>query len=66
MAHKMLLIVSAEGGFRRKVDKWHPDGKEYADSNVRISLNGPAAFTFEESDQMQQAIHEAKLVLQAE
>lgn len=60
---QMLLIVSLDG-FRKKVDRWCPDGKEFPGRNVRISLNGPAAFTFEEIEQMELAIAEARQVLQ--
>lgn len=51
---QMLLIVS-NGGFRNHRES----------GNIRLSLNGPAAFTFEEMQQMQQAIAEARDVLDA-
>lgn len=62
--HTQMLLIVSNDGFRRKVDHWHPDGKEFPGRNVRISLNGPAAFTFEEMEQMALAIEEARQILQ--
>jgi hypothetical protein len=59
---QMLIIVS-EGGFRQKVDRWHPDGVEFPGKNVRISLNGPAALSFKEMEELHRAIEEAREAL---
>lgn len=55
----VLIIVSLGEPYVYKYKRAEMEGQ-----NVRISMNGPAAFTFEEFAEMQQAVAEAKVILE--
>lgn len=62
-----VLIVVTLGGFPHKVDTHHPDGMELKSQkcNVRVSQNGPAFYSFDDWQDFNSAIEEAKQVLLA-
>ncbi len=47
-----------------QTDRWNPSDKEFPGKNVRISLNGPAALSFDELQEMNKAIQEATEALE--
>lgn len=62
-----VLIMVTLGGFPHKVDKYYPDGMEHKSQkcNVRISQNGPAFYSFDDWNNFNAAIEEARQVLLA-
>ncbi len=64
--HSNVLIIVAKDGWNlsqhesRKPDRW---GRSTQGLNVRISMNNPARMTFEEFEEMNAAIAEAKDIL---
>jgi hypothetical protein len=55
----MLIIVSLGQGFQQKY-KGMPEG-----TNIQMSMNGASAMTWQEWDDFNQAIQEAKAILEA-
>jgi ribosome-associated translation inhibitor RaiA len=64
---QVVIVVTLSGGFPVVEDpRWNPKGieRQSEKAKVRISQNGPAFYTFQEMQDMQAAIDEAKEVLQ--
>lgn len=63
---QILIIVSLNGFRLKSLNRaWNKNrDREFPGKNVRISMNGPTALTFEEMEEMSIAIQEAKLILE--
>jgi len=64
---QILIIVSLPGQATRSEKSWtHKDPIDVGQSdNVRMSMNGPSDFTYQQIEELQQAVSEAKTVLEA-
>lgn len=64
---QMLIIVNLGAGYNYKYYKAVPDkswGSSTKGINLHVALNGPAQMTFQDMDEMYQAVQEAKAALE--